>query len=268
MLNRYSPISFILRFLNKTDLNLYLRFHYPAKVWRNLKQGNIKYLIRVDDFPRSDFTQEDFMQFHRVMRSFDCPYLLGVTPFIPTGVNKAELDFLRSSNSNNVELSLHGFTHEKLGSKKYHGEINCYSSEEIEKLVIRSKLFFSNIGVEYPDSFIPPFNIIDKRTYSIMSNNFQFIMGGPVSLTTLGVYGFSEKLYSSLYIPSYFPFYGKTSKITKSLGKVYPQKDMVMVVTLHWAWEIEDDFKSLRKFLVANKRRIVDYKTAKQSWVK
>ena len=264
----YNPLTFAIRFFNTTSLNLYARMHYTSHLWNSLSDGNFKYLIRVDDFPRSDFGHDDFMHFHEVMHSFDCPYLLGVTPFLPTGVNKIELDFLRNSDSNNVSLSLHGFTHEKLGSKKYQGEIDCYSREEIKELIIRSKSFFSDIGVEYPDSFIPPFNIIDKDTYSIISNKFKFIMGGPVSLTTLGLYRFSEKLHSSLFIPSYFPFYGKTSKIIKDLERVYPQKDAVMVVTLHWAWEIQDDFKSLRQFLAANRSRIVNYKTAKQSWIK
>jgi hypothetical protein len=260
--------SFVVRFLNKNIFNSYIRLHFPTKTWNNLNQGNFKYLIRVDDFPDPDFDFNDFIRFHEIMKSFNCPYLLGVTPFSPKGVSENEIDFLKNSLSNNVSLSLHGFTHQKLGSKKYQGEVDCYSDNEIKQLIQSSKSFFANIGVEYPNSFIPAFNIIDKKSAASISNEFKYIMGGPVSLTTLGIYRFLEKISSSKFIPSFFPFYGKSSVIDKKIRRIHPQKNGVMVITLHWTWEVEDNFKSLKKFLEHTKDIIVDYETAQRYWNK
>ena len=41
-----------------------------------------------------------------------------------------------------------------------------------------------------------------------------------------------------------------------------------MVITLHWTWEVEDNFKSLKKFLANTKDIIVDYETAQRAWNK
>ena len=238
-------------------------------MWSNLCRKNpTKFLIRVDDFPRGDLTFDDYQRFHKVMSDYDCPYLLGVTPFLPEGISKEEIDFLKSHKDHNVELSLHGFTHEKIGQGRYQGEIDCYTDEELKILVDRSKEFFFSNSIEFPDSFIPPFNTLTKGSFLGLSVFFKYVMGGPLSIQTLGSYRFLDKLENSFYIPSYFPFYGRAEEITKGIGFLSPHSDTVMVVTIHWAWEITDNFTGLKKFLSRYGSQIVDYSAAKESWHK
>ena len=92
-------------------------------------------------------------------------------------------------------------------------------------------------------------------------------MGGPVSIKTLGIYRFSEKIYRSFYVPSYFPFYGRTENMIKTLDSVICGKSAVMVITIHWAWEADDGYASLDRFILKFRDKIVDYKTAKETWL-
>jgi len=243
--------------------------HFKSKVWNCLDTKiNTRFLIRIDDFPRGDLNFSDFMRFHKIMNDYDCPYLLGVTPFLSKGVSKEELNFLRWHKFHNIDLSLHGFTHEKIGDKKYQGEIDCYSLGELEILIEKAKNFFSENDIEFPDSFIPPFNIIKRDSYEVLSKHFSYMMGGPLSITTLGFYKFLDKINTSFYIPSYFPFYGRVKEIDKGMRHMSMERGIVMVVTIHWAWEINNNFVDLKKFLSQNKDRIVNYSLAKKSWQK
>jgi hypothetical protein len=246
-----------------------LRLHFSSKVWSTLdKNKRAKFLIRVDDFPRNDLSFGDFMEFHKIMNNYNCPYLLGVTPFLPKGINKKELDFLRSHKFHNVDLSLHGFTHEKLGDNKYQGEVDCYSLAEVEILTQKSKSFFSENNIEFPDSFIPPFNVIKKDSFAVLSKYFPYIMGGPLSVTTLGFYKFLDRINTSLYIPSYFPFYGYVKDIHQKISCISMQRDVVIVITFHWSWEMKDNYSSLIQFLDSYSDRVVNYNDAKINWRK
>ncbi|MEM2954947.1 MAG: glycosyltransferase family 4 protein, partial [Candidatus Nanoarchaeia archaeon] len=42
--------------------------------------GSPIFMIRVDDFPRWDIDTKEFLKFHSVLKSYNLPYLLGVTP--------------------------------------------------------------------------------------------------------------------------------------------------------------------------------------------
>jgi len=210
----------------------------------------------------------EFMRFHRVMAKRSHSYLLGVTPFLPEGISQEELDFLKRCKSHNVDLSLHGFTHKKLGDKKYQGEVDCYTPKELDELIIKTKKFFIENDIEFPDSFIPPFNIIKKDSFATLSKHFLYIMGGPLSIKTLGFYKFLDKINNSFYIPSYFPFYGRIKEIDKGMRRMSMSGDNVMVVTIHWAWEVDNNFVDLERFLVQYNGQIVNYSTAKKSWKK
>ena len=255
--------------LHRRGLGRIQRFHFSGPVWRSLRPGRNRFLIRVDDFPRLDLPHSGFERFAAIMERKKLPYVLGITPFLrKEGI--LELDerkFLRQWTDRQVTLALHGFTHAKRGLGAYHGELNRYSDQELIDWMARARAWFAEVGIPFPESLIPPFNMIHRHAWKTVSDSFSVLFGGPASLAALGSFGMGERLSGGLYWPSYFPFYGQAAEIQTKLNRPYFERETIMVITLHWAWEIRDNFQALDHLTDQLAGRVVSFAQAYNWWL-
>jgi Uncharacterized protein conserved in bacteria (DUF2334) len=265
------PNGRLLRQIHYHSIGRILRLHFSGSVWGTLRPGKVKFLLRVDDFPRWDLSFEDYLPFSELMNDTKIPFLLGVTPFLNFNNHRRELtaeeiDYLYSASNNNFALSLHGFTHEKASNPSYYGRLNEYKEDELEQMVSKAQDWFRSQHVPFPQSFIPPFNSMNASNAMVLPRHFPVLFGGPLSLTTMGPLGIGEMIDNALYLPSYFPFYGHCDYLSKNLSKLIGERDVVIPVTVHWAWEITDGFKNLKLFLNEFRDRFVSFNYTLNWW--
>jgi len=273
-LSFFPPRLLIRPIFKITPLRRILRLHFTKSAWKLFEGGKLQFLLRVDDFPRCDMSFADFVKFYDIIRKLDIPFVLGVTPFLACSCYESrtfsaeEVSFLKHAVYDKISLSLHGFTHKKYEGRKVIGEIDGYKNEEIEFLVFQAKNLFDEYKISFPDSFIPPFNVINLESINILQKYFSVIFGGPLSLTTLGPFGVGEKIKNVIYLPSYEPFYGRCSYFLNELSKILTEREVIIPLTIHWAWETSDNFASLKVLLRQLKDRFVTYNYAKLWWMK
>lgn len=218
-----------------------------------------KFIIRVDDFPAYRIGTDGFRRFHEHFRPYDFTYIIGITPSLGSGggdeyaYTDADFGMLHQVHQDGVEFALHGFTH-RAGKDRFHYdcELSLYSDDQLVEQLGQAANWFREHELTVPDHFIPPFNTFSQRDYSIISRFCRIVHGGPLSLTTFGKFvpGY-DKAVHALYLPSYEPFYGRAESIHSCLAHHVPRfrRAMLYVITLHWWWEIEDDFSHLAKLL-------------------
>lgn len=59
--------SKLLRNIHKHQFGRIIRLHFSKTIWRKLQMGKVKFLLRVDDFPRWDLSFKDFRPFSDLM---------------------------------------------------------------------------------------------------------------------------------------------------------------------------------------------------------
>jgi hypothetical protein len=219
------------------------------------------FLVRVDDFPRWDRNTAEFMQFHKILAENEIPYLLGVIPFpslnpLVSGfqenhvIEDSDIDVLRQITKQGVEVAMHGVTHQTTNSTRP-SEIVGVKKEELEEKIKKGKNKLDSEKLQ-TDFFIPPFNTFDIPSIEIISKYFKVICGGPESVLYVGLRISPSYLRDTLYIPSYYPSYGRTEEILPFINNVKNIGDGVVIpLTLHWAWEAKSKFINLEKFCKA-----------------
>ncbi|MCX7956696.1 MAG: DUF2334 domain-containing protein [Endomicrobia bacterium] len=231
------------------------------------KQGEIKFLLRVDDFPRWDIHTEEFFRFYEILDKHKIPFLLGVTPFVylPSKSNdryreltEKEVRFLKNAiNDNMIEIALHGVTHKAISSKIKSEFISLPEQEVVDKI---KKALFSLKEFKI-ESFIPPFNSIDTNNYFVLKNFFSIICGGKETIKYLGFYISPCCLYDTLYVPSYIPIYGYAEDILKYLKKLAVYEDeIILPITLHWSWELKNNFEYVHLLVQTIKNKVLKWK--------
>lgn len=213
-------------------------------------------LVRVDDFPRVNMNLKDFKMFDSIMKKFNIPYLLGVTPNLcldPLNWNstryhkltREEIKTLR--NLGDVEIAMHGVTHQtyRYGFVKrllgFHSEFAGLDGEQTaSKLDLGLKLFES-YGIEKPRILIPPFNTFDESNLEVFKKYFKFVTGGPETKKAI-----KKRDAGRLIISDGF-HYGHSYDIFVEPDDF--ESDGYCCVTLHWGWETEDNFLALKKLL-------------------
>lgn len=241
--------------------NFHFEFFIPG-----FDDQRTRVLIRVDDYPRWDIDTNKFKIFHEILFSNGIPYVLGVTPFLNFdgtnsrgGINPDDIKYIKLIEKQGVEIALHGFTHKYyIGNKGWPCETSEYNNEELNKQLALSAEWFNKNELKFPVHYIPPFNTFDSRDYNIITKNIPIIHGGPLSLSTFGMYapGFSRDQ-KSYYLPCYEPFYGRAVEILPFLKRLFNKNVPFrhVVITLHWAWELATEYEhveSLIDFLVVN----------------
>lgn len=213
----------------------------------------VKFIIRVDDFPRWDIPSEKFIEFHNILKRFDSTYILGVIPNLslePTEMlnkktrylTQEEIEMLKLVKAEGGTIALHGLTHQTI-RRGSHSEFVGLAAELVEEKIKTGLHLLEEYGFK-TQIFIPPFNTIDKSNLRMLVRYFSIICGGPETLPLLGNRPVLER---GLYIPSYPPFYNKAIKILEYLKDSGQRLKEVVPITLHWAWELKNNFKDVYK---------------------
>ncbi len=264
------------KFVFKKKTNFYKRVLIKIlELRKKLKQvfnvfinGEVKFLVRIDDFPRADLPTEKFFKFYEILQRYQIPFLLGVTPFISKEpmnyknqeyrrLTENEFDFLEEATKEIVEVALHGFHHKKI-RKNVKSELIGMTQKELEEKIEISLKELSNFEIK---TFIPPFNTIDENGFRIVSKYFICISAGREAIPYLGFRLTPSYLYSTLYIPSYEPAYGYASEISKFIDELLKVEDNIIVVlTIHWGWELKDNFEHVEVLAKKIKNKVIKWK--------
>jgi len=223
--------------------------------------GSPQYLVRVDDFPSLGTRSEIFLRFHEILQGSGIPYILGVTPYLCNReLSKSEEEILYRLIGADVEIAMHGITHQT--------ESCCVLSELIglNRKTLEDKFsmgfrILENLGLD-PQFFIPPFNAFELDCIPVLREYFVGICGGPESVNIVGYRISPSFLADVLYVPSYFPAYGKSYMIMQFVRETLKLSEAIIIpITIHWASEIDDNFARVRllcRFLKGHVQRWSD----------
>jgi len=243
---------------------------------KRLGTDGVRFIVRVDDFPRWDIPTELYRDFHDIFVRYSIPYLLGVTPHLcqkpldPTcniyrKLTDSEIILLEEVARTGAELAIHGYSH-KTRQARPRSELIGATSDEIRKNIENALTELREIGFEV-DIFIPPFNTIDRNSFLQLSDYFSLICGGPESIRWLGLTLSPAFLDGTLYVPSYSPAYGQANVLTKFVEKLEVIKDsLVIPLTLHWAWEKEDGFVGVKNLCQRLRGRLITWRSLKETY--
>ena len=226
-----------------------------------IKFPSLKVIMRIDDFPHWVYSLDDFKKFWRIIENHRVPVVLGVTPNLDINplspLNHAtrdliaeEVSFLGRISENGHQIALHGLTHGVRGNLK--AEYVGLTDREIEENVLRGLEKLHRLGIAV-DSIIPPFNAFDTNAFRIFEKYFKIVFGGPESIKFFGGYFSPAFLGNVLYIASYHRVYGKAKDLLISFRKyshlLQQAWTLYIPITIHWSWELEDNFSSFDKLL-------------------
>lgn len=218
--------------------------------------GNVRFFLRVDDFPRWDIPVKNFCKFDSILKDCEIQYCLGVTPClaenpfnpespIRSKLNRQEIDILLSI-KHRVDIALHGLTHKIISSKNYSEFINL-QPDEINNALFKGLALLNELSIK-PAIFIPPFNRIKSSAIPIISRYFEVLCGGPESLDYLGFRSSPSFIYGMIYLPSYPPAYGRAKDMYNFVKRLKQmQLPIIIPLTIHWAWEERDNFQAFEK---------------------
>ena len=239
------------------------RLGWPGE--QAIGSGMPRPLVRVDEFPHARafdpggrFGTAAYQRFHTVLAEAGVPYLLAAVPRVsrdyldPDGEEWRELDpgeteTLRNLRRQGVTFALHGLDHRtRHASPRRHSELCGLGLKETAERIDRGLSLLTNAGIEAP-VFVPPFNRFDARQYELLSKRFSIVCGGPESVRLLGFQGPPAWRGRAVYLPSYAPLYGRASTVLPALELMLERRQALWApITLHWGWELEDDFAGLR----------------------
>jgi peptidoglycan/xylan/chitin deacetylase (PgdA/CDA1 family) len=228
--------------------------------------GQPRALIRVDEFPHARghdpagrFGSDAFRRFHAVLAEAGVPYLLAITPHVSRDYLDPELDERRDLDDSElavldelgregVVFGLHGADHRtRHASPRRHSELCGLGLAETAARIDGARAVFERLGLSTP-VFVPPFNRFDAAQYPLLAERFEVVCGGPESVRLLGFHRSPTWFGEAVYLPSYPPLYGRSAEVAAGIERLGDlQAPLWAPVTLHWGWELEDNFASLRR---------------------
>jgi peptidoglycan/xylan/chitin deacetylase (PgdA/CDA1 family) len=223
-------------------------------------------LVRVDEFPHARafdssgrFGTEAFKRFHAVLAEAGVPYLLAATPrisrdYLDPGQDEwrphedAEIAELQDLKRDGVTFALHGLDHRtRHANPRRHSELCGLGLAETEERIDLALSILAEIGIETP-VFVPPFNRFDASQYALLAERFDVVCGGPESIRLLGFRPTPIWEGDAVYLPSYAPLYGRATAVRPEIERMIEAEEALWApITLHWGWELDDDFASLKR---------------------
>jgi SAM-dependent methyltransferase len=225
------------------------------------------YLVRVDDFPRPQGKMdiEKFKEFSSIMESYKIPYLLGVIPKMAQDDRRPESE-TRELTADELavlkklkyaKIAMHGVFHRTLRPKHF-SEFIGMDRVQLEKKIKIGIDSFRKYKLK-TDIIMPPFNTFDLSNLQIFRKYFWVVTGGPETAKIFGKLPIGN-LDGMLYVPSYRPFYGQPNEIyngvVKSAGN---ENDGIRCITLHWGWDIKNNFDYTRKIAELIKGKVLSW---------
>lgn len=228
--------------------------------------GEPRVLVRVDEFPHArafdpagDFGTERFKRFHAVLAEAGIPYLLAISPRVsrdyldPTAeesrpLDGGEADMLRGLKREGVAFGLHGLDHRtRYNSPRRRSELCGLSLAATAERLDTALAGFDGLDLALP-VFVPPFNRFDASQHQLLAERFEIVCGGPESVRLLGFSPTPAWRENAVYLPSYPPLYGRAAEVELEVKRLTALATGIWApVTLHWGWELEDGFESLRR---------------------
>ena len=222
-------------------------------------------LVRVDELPHArafdsagKFGTDAYRRVHAVFAEAGVPYLLAVTPRVSRDyldpdvsewrdLDDGEAELMRELAADGVAFALHGLDHRtRAASPRRRSEFCGLSREVAAERVDRARARIEEVGLEIP-VFVAPFNRFDPSQYELLAERFDVVCGGPESIRLLGFPPTPVWRGDAVYLPSYAPLYERSAKVEAGLrGLVEREAALWAPITLHWGWELEDDFAGLR----------------------
>jgi hypothetical protein len=222
-------------------------------------------LVRVDEFPHAGafdssgrFGTEPFKRFHAVLAEAGVPYLLAATPrvsrdYLDPAVDEwrplegAEIAELEDLKRDGVTFALHGLDHRtRHANPRRHSELCGLGIAATEERIHLALSLLAEIGIETP-VFVPPFNRFDAAQYAPLAERFDVVCGGPESIRLLGFQSTPIWLGKAVYLPSYAPLYGRAAAVLPGIERMIEAEEGLWApITLHWGWELDDDFTALK----------------------
>jgi hypothetical protein len=239
---------------------------YRADALGEAAAGEPRALVRVDEFPHARAFDssgprgtEAFRRFHAVLAEARVPYLLAIAPHVsrdylnPTVAERrdlegAEVEALRALPDDGVVFGLHGADHRtRHASPRRHSEFCGLGVTETAARIDGARAVFAELGLETP-VFVPPFNRFDAAQYPLLADRFEVVCGGPESVRLLGFHHTPVWHGKAVYLPSYTPLYGTAAQAAAGIERLVELEAALWApITLHWGWELRDDFAALRR---------------------
>lgn len=240
--------------------------------------GPPRALVRVDEFPHArafdpsgQFGSDAFRRFHAVLAEAGIPYLLAITPHVsrdyldPTVSERRELDAtevetLLALRDEGVVFGLHGADHRtRHASPRHHSELCGLANGEAAMRIDAAHSVFTGLGLETP-VFVPPFNRFEASQYPLLAERFAVVCGGPESVRLLGYHRTPVWQGDAVYLPSYPPLYGTAAEAAAEIERLAEMEAALWApITLHWGWELKDDFASLRRLCDTLQGRVASW---------
>ncbi|HEY6730303.1 MAG TPA: DUF2334 domain-containing protein [Solirubrobacterales bacterium] len=228
--------------------------------------GGPRVLVRVDEFPHArgfdpsgEFGTEAFRRFHAVLAEAGIPYLLAITPNVSRDyldpetderrpLDPGEIETMSTLASDRVVFGLHGADHRtRHANPRRHSEFCGLSNAEAAARIDGAREVFDGHDLPTP-VFVPPFNRFDAGHYRLLAERFEVVCGGPESVRLLGWQPTPVWQGEAVYLPSYAPLYGTSAEAAAGVEQLlHLEANIWAPVTLHWGWELKDDFASLRR---------------------
>jgi hypothetical protein len=244
-------------------------------------EGPPRALVRIDEFPHARacdpagrFGSDAFRRFHSVLAEAGVPYLLAVTPRVSRDyldpattewrqLDEGEIEVLQDlRGEERVTFALHGLDHRtRHSSPRRHSEFCGLSAATAAQRVDMARARLDALGVRTP-VFVAPFNRFDGAQYELFAERFDVVCGGPESIRLLGFTPTPVWRGEAVYLPSYAPLYARASTVATELRRLEQEgaAGIWAPVTLHWGWELDDDFAGLRDLCQVLARQAVDWR--------
>jgi hypothetical protein len=240
--------------------------------------GEPRVLVRVDEYPHarcfdpgSRFGDDGYRRFHEVLSEAGIPYLLAISPRVSRdyldpavdedrGLAPIEEARLRELAADGVVFALHGRNHRtRYSSPRRRSEFCGLGTEAAAARIDAARAVFTGLGIETP-VFVPPFNRFDASQYALLAERFDVVCGGPESTRLLGFHPTPEWWGDAAYLPSFPPLYGTAAQAQAGVQRLIDLRAALWSpLTLHWGWELEDDFASLRRLCQVLEGRAADW---------
>lgn len=229
--------------------------------------GPPRLLVRVDEYPNFDSLDvpahgtDQYARFHDVMRAAAVPYLVAVQPALAHApldwqaaggrlLNEDELGMVHTLRDDGIAFALHGYDHRtRTAHMPDNTELEGRSDDDLAALLDRGLAFLAAHDVR-PRVLVPPYNTFAGNQWALLAERFDVVTGGPESVSRMGYHRTPLFRDGVVYQPCYEPFYGLAADLAAPVAAaVAAQQAIWITVTLHWEWELRDDFAGLRRFL-------------------
>lgn len=228
-----------------------------------------RFLVRVDEFPHyrawddpDTYGSDRYRRFHEILGAAGVPYLVAVLPHVsrdplsPAGsesrpLDDGELELLGELARDGVAFGLHGRDHRtRHASPRRHSELQGLDGAATAALLDDALATLAGYGFAAPDVFVPPYNRFDAAQLEPLAERFEVVCGGPESIRAIGFHRTPQWRDGSVYLPSYFPFYGHAREVLAPAERAIERGSGLWTpIVLHWGWEADADWRELERLV-------------------